>query len=305
MHAHDHRQLSLAAGSEHGLRVLRWSAAGLALTALIQVVVVGISGSVALLADTLHNIGDVGTTVVLWIAFRATTRAADHRYTFGYARFEDLAGLVVVLAILVSSVAAAYEAVQHLVHRAQPHHLALGIAAGLVGMAGNEAVAIYKIRAGKRIGSPSLVAEGRHSRVDGLTSAGVVVGLTGVALGAAWADGVAGLAIAAAILVLGGVSAKPIVARLADRIDPAVIERIARLAADIGDVRSVHDIRARWAGRGLYVLLHIEVPADMRVDDAHEVGERVRRSILHTLEQVAQVDVHVDPFDTPHAHNEH
>lgn len=297
-HSHDHGSTGsvLAEGSAEGIRALRISAIGLGITAAVEFAVVAIGGSVALLADALHNLGDVFTTFALWIAFVATRRAADHRYTFGYQRFEDLAGLVIILAVFGSAGLAFFEGVRHLVRGTVPTHLVVGMIAGGIGVVGNEIVAQVKIRAGRRIGSPSLIAEGQHSRVDGLASGGAVIGLAGVALGAKWADPVAGLAIAAVILYIGYDSGKPILARLVDRVDPEIIERIAREAAKVDAVCDVHSIRARWAGRALYVLMHISLPEGMSLEDAHEHGEDVRHAVLHALPQVVQVDVHIDPF---------
>lgn len=296
-HGHDHgaRGALLVQGSAEGVGALKISTAGLGLTALIQFVVVAFSGSVALYADALHNLGDVFTTVALWIAFVATRRAADHRYTFGYQRLEDMAGLVIIVAIFVSAGLAMYEGVTHLVRHEAPSHLGVAMAAGMVGFFGNEIVAQVKVRAGRRIGSSSLVAEGQHSRVDGLASLGAVAGVAGVALGAAWADPVAGIAIAATILWIGYTSSKPILAALVDRVDPWVIERIAKEAAAVEQVRSVHSIKARWAGRALYVLLHVSLPEDMSLVEAHHHAEQVRHRVLHAIPQVVQVDVHVDP----------
>lgn len=297
-HTHDHGAASsiLAAGAREGIRALQISAAGLLATAVFEFVVVVIGGSAALLGDALHNLGDVLTTGALWIAFIATRKAADHKYTFGYQRFEDLAGLFIVLAIFGSGGLAVYEGVSHLVRHITPTHLAAGMAAGTVGMLGNEIVAQVKIRAGRRIASEALVAEGHHSRVDGLASLGAVAGLAGVALGAWWADGVAGIVLGLVIFWVGWGTAKPVLAKVVDRIDPELIERIARVAAGVDEVCEVHGIRARWAGRGLYVLLHVALPEDDTLKTAHAVGEEVRHRILHDLPQVVQVDVHIDPF---------
>lgn len=287
----------LDASSREGIRALQIGAAGLLATAVVQFAVVAVGGSVALLADALHNIGDVLTTIGLWIAFIATRRAANARYTFGYQRLEDLAGLGIVLAIFISGGLAIREAVLQIVRAETPSHLTIGIAAALVGVLGNEAVAQVKIRTGKRIHSSALVAEGQHSRVDALASLAVAIGLTGVALGLHWADPAVGLAIGVLILSIGVTAARPIIARLADRVDPAVIERIARTAASVEEVVGVHAIRARWAGRALYVILHIELPGGMRLEEAHDIGEDVRHRIFGALPQVVQVDVHIDPVE--------
>lgn len=296
-HSHDHtaRGSILADGSQAGIDALRISALGLGLTAALQFAVVAVGGSAGLLADALHNLGDVFTTVALWIAFIATRRAADHRYTFGYQRFEDVAGLFIILAIFASAGLAVYEGVDHLVRGRVPTHLPIGMVAGGIGFVGNEIVAQIKVRTGRRIGSPALIAEGQHSRVDGLASLGVIVGLAGVAFGATWADPAVAIVLGCVILYIGWDSGKPIFARLVDRVDPEVVERIARVAASVDAVQEVHAIRARHAGRALYVLLHISLPETMPLAQAHAHGEEVRHEILHALPQVVQVDVHIDP----------
>src|SRR5205085_2415385 len=216
-----------------GIRSLRISAAGLLVTSGIQLVVVAIGGSVGLMADALHNLGDVLTSVVLWVALMATRRAADHRYTFGYQRFEDLAGLGIVLAIFASAAVATFVAVVHLVNNTVPTHLAIGMAAGGVGFAGNEIVAQVKARQGKRIGSAALVAEGQHSRIDGLASLAAIAGLGGVMAGADWADPVAGLVLAAVIVLVGVQAARPIVATLLDRVEPDLVHDIEDAARSV------------------------------------------------------------------------
>ncbi len=297
-HPHSHGTATeiLAVGTATGIRALKVGAVGLLLTAAVQFAVVAIGGSVGLFADALHNLGDILTTIALWIAFAATRRAADRRYTFGYQRFEDLAGLGIVLAILGSGALAVYEGISHHLRGDVPSHLGLGVIAAAVGVVGNEAVAQVKIRAGRRIGSPSLMAEGQHSRVDGLASLAVVLGLGGVAIGWHWADAVVAVGIGSFIVALGIRAGTPIIGRLVDRVDPAVVERVARVAIGVEEVHEVHDIRVRWAGRSLYVLLHISLPGRLTIEEGHAIGEEVRQGIVHALPNVIQVDVHVDPF---------
>lgn len=295
-HPHGTAAEMLAAGTATGIRALKIGVVGLLATAAVQFAVVAVGGSVGLFADALHNLGDILTTVALWIAFAATRRAADRSYTFGYQRFEDLAGLGIVFAILGSGVFAIYEGVSHHLQGNVPTHLALGIMAGGVGVVGNEVVAQVKVRAGRRIGSPSLVAEGQHSRVDGLASLAVVLGLTGVAIGWHWADAAVAVVIGSFIVLLGVRTGIPIVGKLVDRVDPAVVERVARIAIAVEEVHEVHDIRARWAGRSLYILLHISLPGDLTIEQGHDIGEEVRRRIVQALPNVIQVDTHIDPF---------
>jgi cation diffusion facilitator family transporter len=304
-HRHDHGHASatelLTEGSTAGIRSLQVSALGLVITSAIQFAVAAIGGSAALFADALHNMGDVFTSVALWVALLATRRAADRRYTFGYQRFEDLAGLAVVLAIFASAGIATYEAITHLVRHSVPTHLLVGMMAGAVGFVGNESVAMFKVRVGKRIGSAALVAEGQHSRVDGLASVAVIVGLGGVWLGADWADPVAALGLAAVITWLGIHAGRPIVATLLDRVEPAIVREIEDAVTRVDRVEGVHDVRARWAGRALYVVLNVSLPADIALEEAHRLCEEARHAVMHALPEVVQVDVHADPHGEDHA----
>src|SRR5215218_1108279 len=212
-HTHGMVDPSIAT-SERGMWAVKWSFLGLFVTALLQVVVVALSGSVALLSDTIHNFGDALTAVPLWVAFALSRLGASRRFTFGYGRVEDLAGVVVVFIILFSAVVAGYQAVERIVHP-QPVGLLWAVAAAaLVGFLGNEAVAIFRIRVGRQIESAALVADGYHARTDGWTSLAVVLGATGVWLGYPLADPIVGLLIAAAILVIVVQNAKEIFTRM-------------------------------------------------------------------------------------------
>jgi cation diffusion facilitator family transporter len=215
---------------------VKWSFAGLFATALLQVVVVVFSGSVALLSDTIHNFGDAATAIPLWIAFALTRLGTSRRFPFGYGRVEDLAGVIVVLIILFSAVVAGYQAIERLI-QPQPVGLLWAVAvAGAVGFVGNEAVAIFRIRVGREIGSAALVAEGYHARTDGWTSLAVVVGAGGVWLGYPLADPIVGLLIAAAILVIVWQSGKTVFTRLLDGVEPKVIEEIEHTASHVSGV---------------------------------------------------------------------
>ena len=211
--------------SAEGMRALWLSLGILGATAVIQAVVVALSGSVALLGDTLHNAADALTAVPLGIAFLVGRRPATRRYTYGYGRAEDLAGVMIVALILASSALAAYEALTRLAHPERVSNLIAVAAAALVGFAGNEVVARYRIRVGRKIGSAALVADGLHARTDGFTSLAVLLGAGGVALGWNWADPVVGLVITVAILAVLYQAAREVYRRLMDAVDPALVDR--------------------------------------------------------------------------------
>jgi cation diffusion facilitator family transporter len=292
--------------SADGIRAIKVSTFGLAATAAVQFAIAALGGSVALLADGLHNLGDVFTTVALWVAFLASRRAADRRYTFGYDRFEDLAGVGIVAIIALTAAAAAYESYRAMLRPKPVGHLALSMAAAVVGIIGNEAVAQYKIRIGRRIHSVALEADGIHSRIDGFVSAAALVGLFGVALGFPKADPIAALAITAVIVWVTIGTARGVIRRVVDAVDPELIHEIEHSAHAVDGVIDAHDVQARWAGRSLLVNLHVSIDQDLPLHEAHDIGEDVRHAILHDVEGVAQVSVHFDPWaegsDDAHYH---
>src|SRR5215203_2971425 len=250
-HAHGAVDPSIAT-SEHGIWAVKWSFAALFVTALVQFVVVALSGSVALLSDTIHNFGDALTAVPLWMAFALSRLGASRRFTFGYGRVEDLAGVIVVLIILFSAVVAGYQATERLIHP-QPIGMLWAVAvASVIGFLGNEAVAVFRIRVGRRIGSAALVADGYHARTDGWTSLAVLVGAVGVWLGYPLADPIVGLLIAVAILVIVWRSGKAVFTRLLDGVDPEVTEEIRHAASHVSGVEEVSEVRARWLGHRLH-----------------------------------------------------
>lgn len=296
-HRHDHTLADRSAlRTDQGIRAVKISTFGLALTALIQFVIVGVGGSVGLLADALHNAGDVFTTFGLWIAFRASRRAANRRYSYGYDRFEDLAGILIVLVIAASAALAGWESLRAI--QTDHHVSAIGVslAAALVGVIGNEAVARYKIKVGRNIDSVALEADGQHSRTDAFVSAGAVAGLIGVSVGYPSADAIAGVVITAAIVWVLIRSTVQVVGRVVDSVDPKILDRIEQAASQVEGTRDVHDVRSRWAGRSLYVELHASVDEDLPLHQAHEIGEQIRHVILHDVEGVSQVTVHLDPW---------
>ena len=309
--SHGHAPVPIAdspSGEDEGLRAVRLSAFGLGLTAAVQFAFVAASGSVALLADGLHNLGDVFTTATLWIAFVVGRRVPDRGYTFGFARAEDVAGVLVLLAIAASAVVAAWESLDRLLGGDVPalRNPGWALAAALVGVAGNEVVARYKVRVGRRIHSVPLEADGRHSRVDGLASLAAAAGIAGAWAGWPAADPLAGLLLSGVIAWVLVATTRDVLDRLLDRVDGEVIDQIERAAATVAGAQAVHAVRARWVGRSLHVLVHADVDPDLPLRDAHALGERVRHAIFHALPGVAAVDLHLDPagIDEHDSHGE-
>ena len=296
-HAHDRAVDPVLESSAEGLRTLWISLAVLAATALAQAVVVALSGSVALLGDTLHNSADALTAVPLGIAFLLSRRRPTRRYTYGYGRAEDLAGIVIVAVIVLSAAAAAYAAVSRLLHSHPVTHLPAVAAAAALGFAGNELVARYRIRTGRRIGSAALVADGLHARTDGFTSLAVLAGAAGVAIGWRWADPVVGLLITVAILAVGWQAAREVGRRLMDSVDPALTEQAEATLRATPGVLAAGRVRLRWVGRTLRAECEISVDPACSVVQAHDIAVSAEHALIHAIPRLAAASVHADPLD--------
>jgi cation diffusion facilitator family transporter len=299
---HGHQHGVLAARSRPELRVLAISTVGIAVVAAVELYIALASGSAAILADGLHNLGDVSTTLALALAFMLSRRAANARYPYGYHRAEDLAALFVLLVIVASAVTAGYESIDHLVHPRPLTHLAAAAAAALVGFIGNEAVAVFKTRAGKRLGSIGLIADGNHSRVDGIASLGALVAIGGASIGIKLADPIAGLVIAGIIVYVAWDTGRNVSGRLMDAVDEDLLREVERVALSVEGVLAVTGPRARWSGRQLRLELNVELDPELHLHEAHEIAEEVRHALFHERPGVASVQVHLDPAD-PEAHS--
>jgi cation diffusion facilitator family transporter len=300
-----HREFAHATNAtDRGIWALQVSFLGLLATALVQAVVVAITQSAGLLADTLHNFGDALTSLPLWIAFALARRSRTRRFSYGYHRAEDLAGLVILIVILLSALAAGYESVRRLLSHATPQAPFVAMIGAAIGFFGNEAVAHLRIRVGKEIGSAALVADGQHARLDGLTSLAALLGLVGVVLGFPRADPIAGLAISVAILAILWEIGRDLLSRVMDAIDPQIVEAIETTAREIPGVREVYDLRARWRGHEIVAELTVSVDGGLSVAQGHQISEEVRHRLLHEIPNLADATLHVDPFeDSPGAHH--
>ena len=287
--------------SEVGIRALKVSLAGLGVTAALQAVIVAMSGSVALLADTVHNVADASTAVPLWLAFVIGRRPPTRRYTYGYGRAEDLAGVFIVAMITLSAAVAGWQAVARLLDPREIDDLGWVAAAGAVGFVGNELAALHRIGVGRRIGSAALVADGLHARTDGLTSLAVVVGAAGVALGFEQADPLVGLVITLMILRVLRVALRDTCRRLMDGVEPELVERIEHTLGHVDGVDDVESVRLRWIGHRLHAEVEIVSAAELSLGEAHEIAERARHDLLHAVPRLGQAIIHTSPPGDPHA----
>lgn len=296
-HSHDtaDRIDTAMRASRDGMRALWLSLAVLGATAAAQAVVVVVSGSVALLSDTLHNLADALTAVPVGIAFLLARRPATRRYTYGYGRAEDVAGIVVVLVIIGSAVLAGYESLSRLAEPADVDFLGAVAVAGLVGAVGNEIAAQVRIRTGRRIGSAALVADGLHARTDALTSLAVLLSAGGSAVGWRWADPAVGLVIATAILVVTWGAARHVLARLMDAVDPDLVARATAALERVDGVRRVDRVRLRWIGHALHAEVDLAVDAQDSVERAHRTAHEAEHALMRSVARLAAATVHTHP----------
>jgi cation diffusion facilitator family transporter len=305
-HSHTHGVVDpTIVTAARGIWAIKWSFLILAATAAVQLVVVYFSGSVALLADTIHNIGDAGTAIPLWIAFALARRQPTPAFTYGYGRVEDFAGLAIVVIILVSALVAGYEAVDRLINPRPVSNLGWLAAAGLIGFLGNEAVAVFRINVGRQINSAALVADGYHARTDGLTSLAVVLGALGVWMGFALADPIIGLLITIAILGIVWQSGKAVLTRMLDGVEPEVREELDHAARHVQGVENVEAIRARWIGHRLHAELRLAVDPSLSVTELGELGEQIKRQARGHLAALESLHVEVVPASSGKSANYH
>lgn len=307
-HGHTHGVIDASlASSERGIWAIKWSFVILVVTSALQLVVVFLSGSVALLADTIHNIGDATTAIPLWFAFMLARRKPSKTFTYGLGRAEDLAGILIVLIILFSALVAGYEAVSRLLHPQPVQALGWLALAGLIGFAGNEIVAVFRIRIGRQMNSAALIADGYHARTDGFTSLAVVLGAFGVWLGYPMADPIIGLLITIAIFGIVWQSSRSVLTRMLDGVEPGTIEEIRHAAEHVPGINQVVEAKARWLGHELHADIVIAVAATLPLAKANAIAAALQAELLGHLPALRVANVRFDlsgvvPASQPHHH---
>ena len=263
----------------------------------VQIFIVYISGSVTLLADTIHNFGGAATAITLWIAFSLIKRKLTKKYTYGYGKVEDLAGVVLVFLILFSALVAGYESIMRLLHPQEISFLGYVVVAALLGFTSNEAVAEFRVKVGREMGSAALIADGYHAHVDGLTSLAVLLGAIGVWMDCPHADPLIGLIITVAILKIVWDSGKMIFSRLIDGVDPEVVDEINHSVSHVDGVEGVSDVKVRRIGHRRHAEVSIAVDSDLSVSEGHSIANNVRRELLNKIVYLLGTTIHVDLSD--------
>ncbi len=300
-HSHDiHEKVDdVMETHERGFWATKWALVSLTITTVIQLAIVWRSGSTALFADTIHNLGDGANSIPLLVAFALQRRGRNRTFTYGFGRTEDLAGVVIVALIAVSAAVAGVESVRKIIDPQPITHLWWVAAAAVVGFVGNEAVAILQIRTGRQIGSAALVADGQHARIDGFTSLAVLIGVFGVVVGLPILDPIVGLAITATILWILKDASTSIFRRLLDGIEPDILAEVEHAPLHVEGVQGVHEARARWLGHKVHADLHVTVDRRLSVAEAHRIVERVQQELASHVPAFGGAQIHVCPCDHP------
>ncbi len=287
------------ATTTRGIWAIKWSFVGLAVTAVIQIVIVVLTGSVALLADTIHNVGDAMTAVPLWIAFLFARRAPSRRFNYGFGRVEDLAGAVIVLVIAFSAVVAGYQSVDRLVNPRDISFIGAVAAGGAIGFIGNEAVALFRMRIGREINSAALIADGHHARIDGLTSLTVLVGAVAVWAGFPLADPIAGIIITVVIIKIVVDAAKSVFERMLDGVDPQVLDEIEHLTSHVDGVSGAIRARGRWIGHRLQIEVRIATSPDASASTTQQLEAKIASELREAFSYAGEILVIARAVDEP------
>lgn len=304
-HSHDiHEKVDdVMETHERGFWATKWALVSLAVTTAIQMAIVWRSGSTALFADTIHNLGDGANSIPLLIAFALQRRGRNRTFTYGFGRTEDLAGVVIVALIAVSAAVAGFESIRKILDPQPIQEIGWVAVAAVVGFIGNEAVAILQIRTGRQIGSAALVADGQHARIDGFTSLAVLIGVVGVMVGLPILDPIVGLLITAAILWILKDASAAVFRRVLDGIEPEILAEIEHAPLHVEGVQGVHEARARWLGHKVHADLHLTVDRRLSVSEAHHIVERVQRELASHVPAFGGAQIHVCPCDHPDEHD--
>ena len=295
---HDHSHADLAADrafldNQLAVRTVWIALTALGLTTALQVVIYIASNSVALLADTVHNLGDALNSIPLLFAFYIARRAANKRYTYGYGRLEDIAGVFIVISIGFSAAYILYESIQRLLNPLPLENLEWIALAALVGFVGNELVALMQIRVGRRIGSDAMIADGQHALIDGLTSLAVLIAVIGTLIGLPILDPIIGVVIAFAIVGITWNAIKAVWYRMMDAVDPHLVEHVEDHARAVDGVDEVLTLRLRWVGHRMYGVIKVAVPADASLADSQAIVEAVQHEAGHVIPQLAELTVQI------------
>ena len=263
-------------------------------------VVVGMAaGSQALVADGIHSFSDLATDFLVLFAAKHAHRKADVEHPYGHGRIETVATVALGVSLMLVAIGISYDAVRRLLApELLLHPGVLALAVALVSVVAKEIIYQYTARAARRLRSKMLLANAWHSRSDAISSIVVVIGVAGTMAGFPYLDAVAAVAVALMIAKIGWDLLWKSLQELIDTaLEPEKVAEIRNSIMSVNGVRACHMLRTRHSGSDVLADVHILVDPVLSVSEGHQIGETVRRSLIETLEDVADVTVHIDPED--------
>lgn len=295
---HNHSHTELAADSaildnQLAIRTVWIALIALTITTVLQVVIYAASGSVALLADTVHNLGDALNSIPLLVAFYFARRMANRRYTYGFGRLEDIAGIFIVISIGFSAGYILIESFQKLLNPQPLQNLEWLALAAVIGFVGNELVAMMQIRVGRQIGSDAMIADGQHARIDGLTSLAVLIAVLGTVVGLPILDPIVGIVIAFAIVGITWNAIKTVWYRLMDAVDPHLVEHVEAHTREVAGVLDIQTLRLRWVGHRMYGVMTIQIAADTSLERSQQIVHDIQHESGHVIPQMDEMTIQV------------
>jgi cation diffusion facilitator family transporter len=293
---HDHHHADARVfDNELGILTVRRALLILGLTTVLQVLIYMASGSVALLADTVHNLGDALNSIPLWVAYVLARRSPTRRFTYGLGRAEDVSGLIIVISIVFSAGYILWEAIARLLNPQPLTNLGWMAVAAIIGFAGNELVAVMQIRVGRKIGSEAMVADGLHARTDGLTSLAVLVAAGGAWLGFPLLDPIVGIVIGLAVIQIGWQATRLVWLRLLDGVDPALVAAVETIIQAHPEFKGIDRLQIRWLGHQLRCELVLVIDSELPVTAVHERVAHLRHHLQHELPNLGEVTTQLIP----------
>jgi cation diffusion facilitator family transporter len=292
---HEHSSDTRVMDNELGILAVKRALLVLGLTTLFQIFIYIASGSVALLADTVHNLGDALNSIPLWGAYVLARRLPTRRYTYGLGRAEDIAGLLIVVSIAFSAGYILWESVTRLIDPQPLGNLGWVAAAAVIGFVGNELVALMQLRVGRQIGSEAMIADGLHARTDGLTSLAILIAAGGAWLGFPLIDPIVGIIIGLAIVQITWQAVRAIWLRLTDGIDPGLVATAERIISEHPEFKRIDRLQMRWLGHQLRGEISLGVGAELPLKAAAERVRHLKDHLEHELPNLGDVTVQLVP----------
>lgn len=279
-----------------GEKAAKYSAIANLSLAIIKGIVGVFSGSIALLADSVHSFSDIFASLAVYIGLKLSRRKPDEKFPYGYYKFETLASLIISVIIILSGFEIIIESINGILAPKTIGIPLFAISVSILSVIISFFLAKYKDKVGTEIGSRALINDGQHSFVDVFSSLIVFAGILGAYIGYPIFQGVAGLAVALLIIYIGLKFGKEAVLVLLDaNLDPKTVEKIKSIATNFEGVEGVHDIKVRRSGPYVFAELHLETRKRLSIQKADEISKNLEKRIMNEINDLDSLTIKIEP----------